>query len=245
MHSDMMDWEPAGPLHPEALTHGPGGGPNLIEIYQALKNKYRNYDTKHALRRMQAFRRSVAELADKGFPLALEILGSINFGIVEQGSDADVIFLHYCDLHLHDGECMPTCSNLKFERDELVDRMRRQPGSEDFNIEILDCVNLRYVEQAMAEKRFDDSILLRFMFYRNMGRPVNRPLFIHLYEALEQNQELIQRFHPWASEALAIYLKTSDHRHSFSRYNERIVNQGIDLPKELQEELRLYLEQQK
>jgi hypothetical protein len=80
------------------------------------------------------------------------------------------------------------------------------------------------------------------MFYRNMGRPVNRPLFIRLYEALESKRELSKKFQPWASEALAIYLKTSDHRHSFSKYNERIINQGLDLPQELQQELKYYLE---
>ncbi|MCR9145273.1 MAG: hypothetical protein NXI24_23745 [bacterium] len=243
MHSDMIDWEPAGRLPPEALTSGPDGGPNLIEIYQALKNKYRNYDTKHALRRMQTLRRGVQHLADRGFPVALEILGSINFGIVEPNSDADLIVLHYCDLHLEDGECAPSCSNLKFESDALLHHMRQQPDSENSNIEVLDCINLRYVERLIQEKRFDDApMLFRFMFYRNMGRPVNRPLFIRMYETLENERELARKFQPWASEALAIYLKTSDHRHSFSKYNERIMSQGLDLPEELRQELKYYLE---
>ncbi len=241
MHSDMIDWEPAGRLPPESLTSGPNGGPNLIEIYQALKNKYRNYDTKHALKRMQTLRRGVQHLSDRGFPVALEILGSINFGIVEPNSDADLIVLHHCDLHL---DCPPDCPNLKFESDALLRHMRQQPGSENANLEVLDCINLRYVERLIEEKRFaDEPILLRFMFYRNMGRPVNRPLFIKLYEKLESEAELAKAFQPWASEALAIYLKTSDHRHSFSKYNERIMSQGLDLPEELQQELKYYLEE--
>ena len=246
MHSDMIDWEPAGRLPPEALTSGPDGGPNLLEIYQALKNKYRNYDTKHALKRMQTLRRSVQELTDKGFPIALEILGSINFGIVEPNSDADLIVLHYCDLHMADGECAPNCPNLLFERDELLRHIRQQPDGANSNIEVLDCINLRYVERMIQEKKFqeDETVLFRFMFYRNMGRPVNRPLFIRLYETLESEKELSKRFNPWASEALAIYLKTSDHRHSFSKYNERILSQGLDLPDELREELKFYLQLQ-
>ena len=243
MHSDMIDWEPAGRLPPEALTSGPGGGPNLIEIYQALKNKYRNYDTKHALRRMQTLRRGVQMLGDKGYPIALEILGSINFGIVEPNSDADLIVLHFCDLHLTDGECAPSCPNLLFERDELIRHVRQQPDSQNSNIEVLDCINLRFIERLIQEKRFDDPLLFRFMFYRNMGRPVNRPLFIRLYETLENERELAKQFQPWASEALAIYLKTSDHRHSFSKYNERIKSQGLDLPDELRDELKYYLEE--
>jgi hypothetical protein len=160
MHSDMIDWEPAGQLPEEALTSGPNGGPNLIEIYQALKNKYRNYDTKHALKRMQTLRRGVQHLADRGFPVALEILGSINFGIVEPNSDADLIVLHYCDLHLEDGECAPSCPNLLFESDALLRHMRQQPGSESSNIEVLDCINLRYVERLIQEERYDDAPML-------------------------------------------------------------------------------------
>ncbi len=242
MHSDMIDWEPAGRLPPEALSSGPNGGPNLIEIYQALKNKYRDYDTKHSLRRMQTLRRAVVDLAAKGHYVALELLGSINFGIVEQNSDADLIVLHRCDLHLEEGECPPSCPNLKFERDELLRHVRQQPDSADAKIEVLDCINLSYVERLIAEKRFtDEPVLMRFMFYRNMGRPVNRPLFIRLYERLEREPGLASEFQPWASEALAIYLKTSDHRHSFSKYNERIMSQG--LPDELRQELKFYLEQ--
>lgn len=51
----------------------------LIEKYIALKNKYRNYDTKEALKRMQAFRIVLKELGEKGFHTGVEILGSINF----------------------------------------------------------------------------------------------------------------------------------------------------------------------
>ena len=121
--------------------------------------------------------------------------------------------------------------------------MRQQPDSQNSNIEVLDCINLRFIERLIQEKRFDDPLLFRFMFYRNMGRPVNRPLFIRLYETLENERELAKQFQPWASEALAIYLKTSDHRHSFSKYNERIMSQGLDLPDELRDELKYYLEE--
>lgn len=216
---------------------------SLIKIYQALKNKYRNYDTKHALKRMQAFRRSAQELGSKGFPLAFELLGSINFGLVEPYSDADVIILHYCDLHLSDGECMPSCPNLLFEKEELVKSLRRQLNEEMCRIEILDCINMKYVERCLQTGELSgNSIIYRFMFYRNMGRPVNRPLYIEYYEALEKNASLVAEFELWASLALKAYLKTSDHRYSFSKYNERILNQRIALPEGLREELRRYLE---
>ena len=111
---------------------------NLIGVYQGLKNKYRSYDTRNALLRMQAFRKSLLSLHDKGFLVGLEILGSLNFGIVEKNSDTDIILLHYCDLHKDTGECMPNCKNLMFEKNIISQVVKEQLQIEKFNIEILD-----------------------------------------------------------------------------------------------------------
>lgn len=218
------------------------GQRNLFETYQKLKNKYRNYDTKHALRRMQAFRRAVQSLKTRGYPVAIEILGSINFGLVEPHSDADCIILHFCDLHAEDGECPLNCPNLVFERDEIYKIVNKQLHNDVCKMEILDCINLKYVERAIRENRaLNDPVVYRFMFYRIIGRPVNRPLFINYYDRLEQNKELLDGFRQYAVEALNVYLRTSDHRHSFKKYNERILARGLDLPDELIDELINYL----
>ncbi|MBX7056701.1 MAG: hypothetical protein K1X75_01455 [Leptospirales bacterium] len=207
-----------------------------------MKNKYRNYDTKHALRRMQAFRRAVQQLEQKGYPTALEILGSINFGLVEPYSDADCIILHYCDLHAESGECPLNCPNLQFEKEEIARSIARQLQNDSCKMEILDCINLEYLQRAVDQGgKPDEGALYRFMFYRMIGRPVNRPLFIPLFEVLEQNADLMRGFQDYAAEALSLYLKTSDHRHSFRKYNERILSRGLDLPDDLIDELIRYL----
>lgn len=227
---------------PEDNDVAAGEPRRLFEIYQQLKNKYRNYDTKHALRRMQAFRRAVQALEAKGYPTAIEILGSINFGLVEPYSDADCIILHFCDLHAGSGECPLTCPNLLFERDEIARSVAKELQNDSCKMEILDCINLEYLQRAADQGRQpDEGILYRFMFYRMIGRPVNRPLFVPLFEVYEQNEQFKQGFEAYAAEALTLYLKTSDHRHSFRKYNERILARGLDLPDDLIDELINYL----
>lgn len=101
----------------------------LIEKYIALKNKYRNYDTKEALKRMQAFRIVLKDLGEKGFHTGVEILGSINFGIVETASDIDCILLHFCDLH-KEVECPEYCPNFLYETEEIKTSLRKRLNDE-------------------------------------------------------------------------------------------------------------------
>ncbi|PJZ29453.1 hypothetical protein [Leptospira kmetyi] len=216
----------------------------LVEKYIALKNKYRNYDTKEALKRMQAFRIALKELEEKGFHTGVEILGSINFGIVETASDIDCILLHFCDLH-KDVECPEYCPNFLYETEEIKSSLCKRLNDENLKVEFLDCINLRMVEKAMEKKENlkDSDLLKRLMFYRTIGRPVNRPLFIPYCEKLEENEEFIQDILDWGSEALEDYLRTSRHRFSFSKYNERIESSGLQLPPGLKEELKSYLDE--
>jgi len=215
----------------------------LIERFLILKNNYRNYDTKHALKRMQAFRQAVRELCNKGYPVAIELLGSISFGIAEPCSDADCVLLHYCDLHQEDGECPVHCPNLIFEQEEIVKTLKKKLPGEMFHIEFLDWVNLKYIENLVKRGQTrDNEIVYRLLYYRTMGRPVNRPLVVKYCEILEQDQELMRGFSEWSSAALAAYLETPTHRYSFNKYNERIINLGVSLPPELKEELIKYIE---
>ncbi|EQA38823.1 hypothetical protein LEP1GSC047_0130 [Leptospira inadai serovar Lyme str. 10] len=214
----------------------------LIEKYIALKNKYRNYDTKEALKRMQTFRIALKELEDKGFRTGVEILGSINFGIVEPSSDIDCILLHYCDLHKD--ECPEYCPNFLYEAEEIKTSLRKRLKDENLKVEFLDCINLRMVERALESGHLKEhEVLRRLLFYRTIGRPVNRPLFIPYCEKLEENEEYIKEILEWGSEALQSYLGTSRHRFSFNKYNERIESSGLQLPLGLKEELASYLEQ--
>ena len=146
----------------------------LIHIYQELKRKYRNYDTREALKLMQGFRKALRSLQERGFLIGLELLGSLNFGIAERSSDADLILIHYCDLHRKSGECLPNCPNLIFERKTIASVLTQSLRVDDFHIETLDCINLHYIADKLAAKEdsensiannIEDSILLRFLFY--------------------------------------------------------------------------------
>ena len=216
---------------------------NLIQIYQGLKHKYRNYDTRDALKRMQAFRKAIQALDERGFSVGLEILGSINFGIVEKQSDVDLILFHYCRIHKEQDECMPICSNLSFEREIIAHTLCSHLHTEKIHIETLDCINLHHVANYIAKKDKEHyPTVLRFLFYGTIGRPVHFSLVSKFYDILTEDSEIMKEFYEWGSEILSAYLQTSDHRLSFHKYNERILNLGLDLPEGLKKELEEYLD---
>lgn len=215
----------------------------LIEKYLILKNRYRNYDTKYAIKRMQAFRLAIHELGEKGYRVGLELLGSINFGIVEPSSDADCILLHFCELHKNEPSCPENCPNMAFEKDEISKSVNRKLDGENLKIDFLDNINLAYIDSSIRNNDIlGNEVLYRLLFYRNIARPVNRPLFVPYCDLLEENEDFVKEIIPWATEALSGYLKTNQHRLSFNKYNERILSQGMLLPQELADELRKYLQ---
>lgn len=97
-------------------------------------------------------------------------------------------------------------------------------------------------EKIRTESVLGDETLYCLLFYRNIGRPVNRPLFIPFCDQLEENHDFVKEIMPWAAVALEGYLNTNQHRMSFNKYNERIRARGLSLPEGLQQELQAYME---
>lgn len=192
---------------------------------------------------MQAFRKTVQDLSFQGFPLAIEILGSIDFGISDKSSDTDCVLLYYCDDDHDDHECPEDCETLQYLKTELLNGVDKYIG-QDMNsrIEFLDWINLADVQDYIAnntKSKFD--IVFRFLYYRTIGRPVNRPLIIQFSDALAQDRDLIKQSTTRASEILKSYLETGTHIYSFTKYNERITNNGLNLPDKLRKKLQSYL----
>ena len=252
---------------PEALQQSPEKSPpdspqgnadlnklpeNLIDIYRDIKGKYRNYDTRASLRLIQAFRRTLSKLSqEKNEHIALELLGSLNFGIVESSSDADIILIHYCKQHSQEAECPKGCSKTLENRSIIETQVSKYLGVSHFKLEVLDCINLysiaSYLRQDSQIQETRDKYVetcLRFLFYCDLGRPVNRTLFFPYYKLLKEDPSMQAIFPKWSSEMLSYYLHTSSHRLSFYKYNQRILSQGLVIPKELQIELEHYLKQQ-
>lgn len=215
----------------------------LIEKYLTLKSNYRNFDTKNTLRLMQAFRRTVPQLAEKGYTIAFDMLGSINFGIAGDDSDADCILYHACDIHADRPDCPEVCPTLMFEKQEIRKSVRKGLGDKKFQVEFLDVMNLKYLDSLdLAADLTTNECVFRFLFYRSIARPVNRPLLRRYQDQLENIPELKESFSEHASKILESYLNTNSHRYSFNKYNERIMNRGIHLPEDLMKELKTYLD---
>lgn len=215
----------------------------LIEKYLTLKSNYRNYDTKFTLKLMQAFRRSVPHLAEKGYRIAFDMLGSINFGIADDSSDADCILYHTCDIHADRPNCPEQCPNLMFEKQEIREYIRKRLSEKKFQVEFLDVINLKYFDRLdYTQDLSDNECVFRFLFYRSVARPVNRPLLQSYQDRFDETPHLKDSFSEHASRILESYLNTNSHRYSFNKYNERIMNRGIHIPEEFLAELRRYLD---
>lgn len=214
----------------------------LIEKYLTLKSNYRNYDTKNTLRLMQAFRRTVPHLADKGYTIAFDMLGSINFGVADESSDADCILYHACDIHADRPDCPETCPTLMFEKQEIQKSIRKGLSDKNFQVEFLDVMNLKFLDGLdLTADLTGNECVFRFLFYRSIARPVNRPLLRRYQDLLENIPELKERFSEHASRILESYLGTNSHRYSFNKYNERIMSRGLHIPDDFLEELKQYL----
>ena len=217
---------------------------SLLRKFLALKKHYRSYDTRCTVIKMQAFRNAVYDLSFNGRPAALEILGSIDFGISDESSDTDCVLLYYCTQDHPEVECPLHCETLQFYLTSLKSKLEESIASEmNSNIELLDWINLAHIEKFVLTR--DDiytDLAYRFLYYRTVARPVNLPLIVQYSDVLEKDREFRESCNRWASDMLRIYLDTETHWYSFSKYNERIAHSGLRLPEDLKKKLKSYLD---
>ena len=215
---------------------------NPFQQYLELKEGYRYFDTKESLRRMQVLRSITLNSGENGRQIAFDMLGSINFGIVEENSDIDLVLYHSCDSHNEEHASGEDCPLILGIKDTVEAEVRKNLG--DVKIEFLDILNLttlKTVSHSIPSAWPENDQVVRFLFYRLIGRPVNRPLLHGLLHKFTQNPELMDRFDALGSDFMEYFLKTGSHQHSFYKYNERIKNQGLALPWKLKQDFNNYL----
>jgi len=208
-----------------------------LRKFLVLKNNYRKYDSKHTIKRMQAWRENARKLGQNGYRVAIELLGSMDFGISNEDSDIDCVLMFFCDEHHADPFCPEDCKNLVHIRDQLAAFNRHGE-----RIEVLDWVNLRKVEEFIERRNYDEiEVVFPFLYYRGIGRPINSPLIARYGAILERDKKVKDGCNAWASEALKVFLSTSTHANSFEKYNNRLVRSGLPLSEGLKRKLDRYL----
>jgi len=204
-----------------------------IRDFRSVRNFFRTYETEATTQRIQDLRRVYRKLRRKGENVAFDVLGSVNFGMSEPGSDVDLVIYRRCSC-MH---ALPetACSLPK----ELWEGFR---GLEDqYTIDVTDCVNLDRVEASIREENAECPALQRFILYRFICRPINLRMIRETENMLLEKPALRKKVEYLLKEYFNMMVLSQSHILSFKKYETRLHDQGVNLPKGIEEKLQTYL----
>ncbi|HUH67092.1 MAG TPA: metallophosphoesterase [Syntrophales bacterium] len=213
-----------------------------IALYNEIKKFYRKFQTQEAEERIDVLEEAAYLIEDKLHAnFAMDVLGSVNFGISRSDSDLDIVLYLRCeeDSSKCEGKCQggtKPCSFLKGAEDMVAEILKGK-----YEYQIIDTLDLNRVEESIRQKNYECGMLQRFVFYRSICRPINYRVIAPLEDML--NKDMI--FRKEIEGSLQIYFRifaaTSRHIKSFMKYEARLADLGIKLPDLIREKVKLYL----
>jgi Icc-related predicted phosphoesterase len=208
----------------------------VISRFNRVKKFFLGHETAASKHMIEELRGIYRDMGKRGIGIAFDLLGSLNFGIAEQGSDIDLI------VYLRGEECRPdpndACSvppPLQMVFDELRNR--------HLEIEVCDSLDLDRIEKALRAGDADDGHLQRFAFYRAICRPVNLRLIKEVENLLLYRPALRKKLETTVREYIRIMISSVRHIYSFKKYESRLIEKGIRMPEEIADLLRRYLKE--
>ena len=214
----------------------------LIKEFNELKRYFRNHETSATRERVKDFRGFAWEISKAVGPVAFDFLGSLNFGQATHISDVDMIVYLRCD-DGYGGECLsPHCPVMNRVHSLLLKCMMEKYTRLPCEIDMVDCINLNLLERELNGDVRDTQVLLRFAFYRSVGRSVNAGLIRPFQKRLEENQDLLEEMYPDIQFIIESLVHSSRHNWSFKKYQQRIESEGVEIPPPIMQRIRAHLE---
>jgi uncharacterized protein len=212
-----------------------------ITLYNEIKHFYRSFQTLETEEMLHSLADVTDLLEDKLHAnIAMDVMGSVNFGISMSGSDIDMVLYLRCeDNHPCHGKCAggsEVCTYL-----QNADKMIGEILKGKYAYHILDYVNLNRVEDGIQEKNYENDSLMRFVFYRAICRPVNYRVIAPTEDMLNKDMAFRKEVEGSLHAFFKIIAATSRHIGSFMKYEQRLSSLGIKLPNWIQEKVKLYL----
>ncbi|MDR2862005.1 MAG: metallophosphoesterase [Syntrophobacterales bacterium] len=207
-----------------------------FELYNDIKDFYRSFQTKETGERLELLE-EVTFLLDQKLQqdAAMDIMGSVNMGISQHGSDIDFVLYARC---LRDcGEDFTRCPRHR----ELSGLIHDVLG-EEYEFQIMDCINLNRVERAIRERDYESNALQLFVAYRAICKPINYRLIVPVEEMLNHDIEFRREVEGSIRSYLQLIIHTSQHTRSFEKYEKRLQNLGIKLPDSIRNKVQTYLQ---
>ncbi|MCB1165925.1 MAG: hypothetical protein KDK37_09870 [Leptospiraceae bacterium] len=214
----------------------------VIEDYNIIKRYFREYETAHSKSRMRDFRRFARLIADAGYVVAFDFVGSVNFGQADTNSDVDFVLYLACENN-YKGECDKTHCQTRYQIENLLMRtLIHEYSTLPYEIQVVDCLNLHLLDQELDRGDPMSPALFRFAFYRSICRCVNARVLKPYQERLMQNPQLVEGL---TSELNAVFdglNRWSPHSLSFSKYRSRLTDLGVRIPDSMLQKIRSHLD---
>ncbi|MCB1176460.1 MAG: hypothetical protein KDK36_02670 [Leptospiraceae bacterium] len=213
----------------------------IINEFNGLKKFFRAHETDASRKRISDFKNFVDMVRSTGDEVAFDIMGSVNFGQAVENSDTDIVIYLNCDSGNH-GDCdHENCSRLPIYKHLLVNSIVYENSGNNYQIQVVDCINLNQLDYDLETRNFDSMALLKFGFYRSICRGVNRKL-LHSYEQrLESDEELCKKIEAYIADCFLGLIHSNSHTYSFKKYMERVQFSGFQIPPSMLEKINSYL----
>lgn len=206
-----------------------------IQLYKEIRQFFRTFQTPETEERLDKLEEVVRSLEDRiQEDIALDIMGSVNMGLSQSGSDIDFVIYLRCVEGCRNG--LENCSHF-----QSAQAMVREILGPEYEFQILDCVDLCEVEKAIHDKNFESETLQRFVAYRSICRPINYRVIAPIEDALNQDMIFKKEVEGSIQSYFQIFSTTSEHIRSLRKYEARLNAIGIHLPDSIKRKIKQYL----
>ncbi len=212
-----------------------------ISLFEEIKFFFRQFETPDAKKKIMDFIKIARTIQRNGETIAFELLGSVNFGMSDTKSDVDLVMYHMCPPNW---QCdMDHCYKHKYYQNLLLHTLLYEISQDHYPMEVIDCINMRQVLQAIDQNDADNEYLIRYAFYRRIGRAINKK-FLHFVDRLLQRNTHLYRTISQKIDMLSMDVSnTTMEKKSLTKYRSRLKEMGISLPPAIQEKIFKYLNQ--
>jgi len=208
-----------------------------VQLYNEIKQFYRTFQTEATEERLEKLE-EIAGLIDENVhgDIAMDVMGSTNMGLCENTSDIDFVVYVRCDPGFT-GEIV-SCTQYK-EAEKIIETVLKPA----YAFQIMDTIDLNIVEKAIREKDYESEMVMRFIAYRSICRPINYRFIAPVEDLLNQDMEYRSELEGSIRSYFRIFINTSEHTRSFKKYESRIREIGIKLPEAVRMKIKAYFQQ--
>lgn len=209
-----------------------------IQLYNEIKDFYRSFQTQETEERMDKLEEVVRLIEDQiQEDIAMDVMGSVNMGLSQLGSDIDFVLYLRCNSDCDQG--VEHCPY--FQKAEGI--IRHILGTA-YDFQIMDCVDLNRVEKSIREKNYECNATQRFVAYRSICRPINYRVIAPVEDLLNTDMVFRKEVEGSIQAYFNIFTITSQHVRSFRKYESRLNALGIKLPESMRGKVKQYLREE-